>query len=89
VRDFPTTAGSFQPDFNGSLEGNAYGKQNGFVAKLSPDGESLVWASYAGVGWLCRDIAVDVDGDVYVNTPYTLRVIINGLTHFTNFSVLN
>ncbi len=67
---FPTTAGSFQPAFNGSFEGNAYGSQNGFVAKLSPDGSTLIWASYAGVGWLCRDIAIDADGDVYVNSPY-------------------
>jgi len=64
---FPVTAGSFQPGFvdtNGSNLG-AYGKQNGFVAKFSTGGQ-LLWASYVGSGQLCRDIAVDADGDVYL-----------------------
>jgi hypothetical protein len=38
--DFPTTPGSFQPDWGGNADA--------FVAKLAPDGASLVWATYLG-----------------------------------------
>jgi len=64
---FPVTAGSFQPGFVDTTGSNlgAYGKQNGFVAKFSTGGQML-WASYVGSGQLCRDIAVDTDGDVYL-----------------------
>jgi hypothetical protein len=65
---FPVTAGSFQTTFvdtNGANLG-LYGKQNGFVAKLSPDGSQLIWASYVGSGQLCRDIAIDDQGDIYL-----------------------
>jgi hypothetical protein len=64
---FPVTQGAFQTEFadtNGSNLG-LYGKQNGFVAKLTPDGQ-LIWASYVGVGQLCRDIAIDDQGDIYL-----------------------
>jgi hypothetical protein len=68
---FPTTAGVFQPNFNGShTSPTGYGYQNGFVAKLSPDGSQLIWASYVGVGGLCRDIAIDDNGDIYVPLGY-------------------
>ena len=63
---FPTTAGSFQPVYNGFYTGNAYGNQNAFVAKLLPDGSGLVWASYFGPFELIRDLDVDASGDVYV-----------------------
>ena len=65
-RDFPTTATAFQPTFQGYNGGGYGGYQNGFVAKLSPDGSTLVWASYVGVAQLCRDIAVDANGDIYL-----------------------
>jgi hypothetical protein len=66
---FPVTEGSFQSTFQGS-DGGIYGMQNGFIAKLSPDGASLVWSSYVGVGLLCRDIALDQDNDVYLPMSY-------------------
>jgi len=68
---FPTTKGAFQPDFNGSKDpSSSYGKQNGFVAKLSPDGSQLIWASYVGSGELCRDIALDDAGNIYLPLCY-------------------
>lgn len=56
---------AFQPDFDG-VDNGSYGMQNAFVLKLLPDGSDLVWSSYVGVSTLCRDIAVDPNGDVYV-----------------------
>ncbi len=63
---FPVTTDSFQPTFAGSRYNAFYGDQNGFVAKLSPDGRRLLWASYVGVGELCRDLAIDAAGNVYL-----------------------
>jgi len=62
---FPVTTGAFQKAFAGTSNPGNYGDQNGFVAKLSPDGANLIWATYVGVGELVRDIAIDADGDVY------------------------
>ncbi len=63
---FPTTEGSMQPTFAGTTGGSGdYGHQNGFVAKLSPDGSQLLWATYVGTGQLVRDFDIDDDGDVY------------------------
>ena len=69
-RDFPTSPGAFQPMFQGYNGGGYGGFQNGFVAKLSPDGSKLVWASYVGVAQLCRDIAIDAYGDIYLPLGY-------------------
>jgi hypothetical protein len=63
---FPVTPGAFQPSYNGSFGGDAYGDQNAFVAKLAPDGSSLVFASYFGTGQLSRDLAIDANGDIYL-----------------------
>ncbi|RPJ37774.1 MAG: S-layer protein, partial [Planctomycetaceae bacterium] len=65
-RDFPTTPDTFQPAFQGYNGGGYGGYQNAFVAKLSPDGSTLLWASYVGVAQLCRDIAIDSRGDIYL-----------------------
>lgn len=65
-RDFPTTPDAFQPTFQGYNGGGYGGYQNAFVAKLSPDGSTLLWASYVGVAQLCRDIAIDARGDIYL-----------------------
>ncbi len=65
-RGFPITPGVFQPTFQGYNGGGYGGFQNGFVAKLSPNGSKLVWASYVGVAQLCRDIALDAQGDIYL-----------------------
>jgi hypothetical protein len=62
----PVTAGALQKTFAGTTTGTSnYGSQNGFVAKLSPDGSQLVWCTYLGTGELVRDIDIDHDGDVY------------------------
>lgn len=66
--DFPTTPGAWQTDFvKGNQKNNLYGHQNGFIAKLTPDGSSLVWATYFGgdsYGFF-RDIDVDENGSVF------------------------
>ena len=66
--DFPVTPGAFQTDFvKGGPINNLYGHQNGFVAKLTPDGSDLVWATYYGndgFGFF-RDIDIDDEGYVY------------------------
>jgi hypothetical protein len=67
--EFPVTSGVFQTDYKGTY-GNFYGTQNGFVLKLNPDGQGLAWSSYAGIGELCRDIALDADGDLYLVLGY-------------------
>ncbi len=65
-KGFPVTPGAFQPTFQGYNGGGYGGFQNGFVAKLSPDGSKLLWASYVGVAQLCRDIALDAQGNIYL-----------------------
>lgn len=65
---FPTTSGTVQPVFAGDSSAlGAYGKQDGFVAKLSPDGSQLIWATYFGEGTrgFLRDIDIDDSGYVY------------------------
>ena len=72
---FPTTKGSFQPDYvdtfpqGGDVEKAEYGRQNGFVACMDSEGH-LVWSSYVLSTQLCRDIAVDDSGDVYLATTW-------------------
>jgi len=58
--DFPVTAGAFQPDLHGEVDG--------FVAKLLPDGSDLVYATYLGGTGLetPQTVAIDADGDAYV-----------------------
>ena len=56
---FPTTPGSVQPTFGG-------GFQNGFVTKLNPNGESLVYSTYIGSGSLANGVGVDLLGNADV-----------------------
>ena len=70
---FPVTEGAFQTQYGGSRYNGFYGSQNGFVAKLSPEGGTLIWASYVGVGELCRDLDVDADGDIYLPLGWNTR----------------
>ena len=63
------TPGVFQPKFQGISDAR-HGAQNGFVAKLTPDGAHLLWASYLGTGDCVSDISVDSNGDVYAGTWY-------------------
>jgi hypothetical protein len=55
--DFPTTPGAFDTSFNDP--------QSAFVAKLAPNGASLVYSTYLG-GGLGVGIAVDAAGSAYV-----------------------
>lgn len=69
---FPTTAGVLQEVFGGDTSGlGAYGKQDGFLAKISPDGSHLVWATYFGRqdGGIIRDMDIDTGGAVYLVQP--------------------
>lgn len=65
---FPTTAGVVQAGFAGDdRASNLYGKQDGFIAKLSVDGSTLLWATYFGgpSDEFIRDVAVDPNGELY------------------------
>ncbi|MBI4489335.1 MAG: SBBP repeat-containing protein [Deltaproteobacteria bacterium] len=67
--DFPTTPDAFQPD---CVIGPVFGSSNrcvdAFMAKLSPDGASLVYSTYLGGGRFDRAyrIGVDPSGNAYV-----------------------
>ena len=69
--NFPVV-NAFQPAFGG-------GDSDGFVAKLSPDGSSLLYSTYLGGGgrdlWEVAGIAMDADGSA----------VIAGFTLSTNF----
>ncbi len=67
-RGFPMV-NAMQATFSGTSSPSSYGDQNGFVAKLDSAG-TVLWSTYVGTGELCRDIAIDAAGDVYV--PLTL-----------------
>jgi uncharacterized protein (TIGR03437 family) len=71
--NFPATVGSFEPDFLP----NTY---NGFLAKLSPSGSKMVWATYFDAP---QSIAIDAAGNVWAvgggNIPSTLPNL-NGWT---------
>lgn len=76
----PTTGGVVQPSFAGDQNVNpAYGPQDGFIAKLSLDGTSLIWATYLGGPGreIIRDLAIDPQGrpyaafiEVYQTVPF-------------------
>lgn len=78
---FPTTTGVVQPNFAGDSAPNAaYGRQDGFVAKLSSDGSALLWSTFIGdakSGFL-RDIGVDDAGRVYAAGAF-----FSGFPHIT------
>ena len=63
----PVTAGVFQPTYGGT--GNST-NQSGFVAKLKPDASGVVWASYLGNGYSCRDMTMDDEGNLYCALAY-------------------
>lgn len=66
---FPVTFGVVQEKFGGDNDANTlYGKQDGFISKISADGSKLIWSTYFGGfgrGFI-RDIDIDVNGRVYV-----------------------
>jgi hypothetical protein len=65
---FPTTSGVLQPTFGGGDISSPYGRQDGFIAKLSLDGRTLLWSTYVGGASndFLRDLAVDSNGDLYL-----------------------
>ncbi len=67
--DFPTTAGAFDPTFNGIVDA--------FVAKLSADGSALVYSTYLGGDLVDRavDLALDPEGNA----------VVTGWTNSANF----
>ena len=67
---FPTTPGAVQPNFGGDTNPNVgYGKQDGFITKLSADGSQVLWSTYLGTqdGSFIRDMTIDDQGNVYVS----------------------
>jgi hypothetical protein len=66
---FPVTANAFQAQFMGvvGLSLGAYGAQDGFVAKISPDGSQIIFASYFGSTDhdALRDIDITENGELY------------------------
>jgi uncharacterized protein (TIGR03437 family) len=67
--DFPVTKGAFMTVCDGSTCGY-YGPTNGFLAKLSPDGKTLVYSTYlggqSGDTSTISAVAVDSKGQAYV-----------------------
>jgi hypothetical protein len=65
---FPVTAGALQERFSGGRPEGPYTPQDAFLAKLSPDGSRLVFATYFGAEdtpeEIIRDIAVWKDGSI-------------------------
>ncbi len=65
-QDLPTTPGAFQRTYHGDNGNGSSG--DGFVAKFSPDGSNLVWATYLGGsnGDRAYNVVVDAQGCPYV-----------------------
>lgn len=64
---FPTTPGAYQTQFGGDSSPNAlYGPQDGFVARISADGATVLWSTYIGGSdrAFLRDIDIDPSGRV-------------------------
>jgi hypothetical protein len=57
-----------QPTFGGGEEDRSYGAQDGFVCRLSPDGQSLRFCTYFGTrdNRILRDLALDGAGNIVV-----------------------
>lgn len=73
---FPTSLGCLQPSFAGDVVPNpVYKQQDGFIAKLSPDGDRIVWSTYFGSDGrdFVRDLAVDGPGNVYIGVSDVSR----------------
>jgi uncharacterized membrane protein len=80
---FPVTASAVQTNFQGYYEG-IYGDQNAFIAMLSSGDGSLKWASYIGVSSLARDLAIDVNGDLFVPLTYSGNGVLPPQSWFKN-----
>jgi len=80
----PVTPGVYQPQFKGcggEDPGNPHNTaQNAYVCKLTPDGSTMVWGSFFGIDHLHRDLALDVNDDIYVT--WGVRPHANNLAHW-------
>ena len=85
-KGFPTTSGVFQPGFQGGTQSPTYGNQDGFVAKLSSNGQNLLWSSYFGTsdGLIIRDIAVNSNGEVYLASARNSGSYVSSITSAFN-----
>jgi hypothetical protein len=66
--NFPATAGAFQTTYGGGTSGFPFFGGDVFVAKLSPDASSIMWATYIGGSdddTLRGRLTVDSAGNVY------------------------
>lgn len=91
--DFPATAGAFDTTYNNNFDV--------FVAKLSPDGSSLVYATYLGSSSDDRgnSIAIDASGNAYITgmtqsvdfpiTPGAFDTDFNGVIYNAFITKLN
>ncbi|MBN2314281.1 MAG: SBBP repeat-containing protein [Sedimentisphaerales bacterium] len=83
----PITSGVYQEEFKGGGggdPGNPHNTaQNAYICKLSPDGSSLVWASFFGIDHLHRDLALDKNDDIYVT--WCVRPKENDSTHWNSW----
>lgn len=73
---FPTSPGCLQPSFAGDVVPNSiYKQQDGFITKLSPDGDRIIWSTYFGSDGrdFVRDLAVDGAGNVYIGVSDVSR----------------
>ncbi len=83
--DFPTTAGAFDTSYTSGYD------FDGFVSKLSPNGDALVWSTYLGGGGhdYVFGLAVDASGDVVVageaSSVFPTTNIIGGSTGVFGF----
>jgi hypothetical protein len=67
---FPVTEGALQTTFAGGEGDGAYGPQDGFICKITPDGRKRVFCTFFGDSdpVPIRDIAVSPEGDIFVVT---------------------
>ncbi|MCA9633749.1 MAG: hypothetical protein KC766_39125, partial [Myxococcales bacterium] len=65
----PISGAPVQPSFGGDSAANAYGEQDGYVARLDASG-NVQWATYLGgsANEFIRDLALDSQGNVLVGT---------------------
>ncbi len=64
---FPVTSCAFQQTFGGDDNPNGlYGPQDGFITKMTPDG-NIIWSSFLGGDGpdIIRDFDIDTQGNVY------------------------
>ena len=80
--DFPVTGGVFQSNYGGG-SGNANAGSNGFVAKIDPGTDTLVYSSYLGGSTADVGIGIAIDS---ANPP---NAYVTGTTLSTDFPIAN